>query len=75
MATTVIDGRPHAITDGHRGRSYPTLRGTMRVWDPTTFRQAGRELLFPMPVHSVTAAPNDRLVVGFGSEAAALSRR
>ncbi|WP_405615942.1 hypothetical protein [Streptomyces sp. NBC_01508] len=69
--TMVIDGRPHLITGGRRGRSYPTLCGTVRVWDLTTFQQAGRELLFPMPVHTVTAA-NGRLVVGFGDEAAAL---
>ncbi|KAK1185002.1 hypothetical protein ACFV2X_00500 [Streptomyces sp. NPDC059679] len=40
-----------------------------------TFRQAGRELLFPMPVHTVTVAANGWLIVGFGNEAAAFSRR
>lgn len=75
MATALIDGRPHAVTGGQRGRRHPELRGTVRVRDVATFRQAGRELLFPMPVHTVTVAANGWLIVGFGNEAAAFSRR
>ncbi|MET9913382.1 hypothetical protein ABZZ74_42605 [Streptomyces sp. NPDC006476] len=67
MATTVLERRPVAVTGG-RDR-------TVRVWDPTTGRQAGPELAFPAYVTAMAVEPEGELVVGFGNEIAVLTHR
>ncbi|MFF5206212.1 hypothetical protein [Streptosporangium sp. NPDC000396] len=66
MATAVADGRACAVTGGD---------GTVRTYDLITGEQVGPELVFPLPVHAVAVAPDDRLVVGFGREVAMPARR
>lgn len=67
VATGVVDGRPIAVTG--------SFDATVQVWDLTTGRQAGRELVFPSAVQAMAVASDGRLVVGFGWEVAVLSSR
>lgn len=48
--------------------------GTVRVWDLTTGRPSGPELVFPAEVYAVAVTLDGRLVVGFGHEVAVLAR-
>ncbi|MFF7951776.1 hypothetical protein [Streptomyces griseorubiginosus] len=43
------------------------------MWDLTTGRQVGREMVFPEPVGTVAATADGRLVVGYGPETAVLA--
>ncbi|MFE0645966.1 WD40 repeat domain-containing protein [Streptomyces sp. NPDC058877] len=65
VAVSEFDGRPHAITGSDDG--------TVRVWDLISGLQVD-QLLFPSPVQALATASNGRLLVGFGSEVAVLSR-
>jgi len=47
----------------------------VRVWDLTTGRQVGPELVFPAEVRAVSATATGRLMVGFGCEVAVLIYR
>ncbi|MFJ2271889.1 hypothetical protein ACIOHO_37370 [Streptomyces sp. NPDC087849] len=66
VATGVVDGRPVAVTSG--------ADGEVRVWDLTTGRQVGPELVFPAAVWAMAVTPDGRLVVGFGWEVSVLTR-
>ncbi|MGW1653813.1 hypothetical protein [Streptomyces atratus] len=66
VATGVVEGRPVAVTG--------SKDGTVRVWDLTTGRPSGPELVFPADVGAVAVTSDDRLVVGFGHEVAVLAR-
>ncbi|MBV6702323.1 WD40 repeat domain-containing protein [Kitasatospora aureofaciens] len=67
MATVVNGNSPYLITScGSEGVS---------VRDLATGAEIGSPLAFPSPVHSVLAASEGRLVVGFGREIAVLSAR
>ncbi|MEU9337200.1 hypothetical protein AB0D49_29250 [Streptomyces sp. NPDC048290] len=65
VVTTVIGGELRVVTGGSDG--------TVCLWEPATGRQTGRELVFPAPVHALTAYPEGPLVVGFGADIAALT--
>ncbi len=66
VVATVLDGRRVAIGGDHFGG--------VRMWDVQTGRQIGPELRFPGVVHTLIAAPDDRIVVGYGWETAVLGR-
>ncbi|MET8623868.1 hypothetical protein ABZW30_08975 [Kitasatospora sp. NPDC004669] len=66
-AAMVMDGRTLAVTGSEDG--------TVRLWDLAVREQVGSPLVFPSPVRALAVAPGGQLVVGFGSEVAALSWR
>ncbi|MCX0274938.1 WD40 repeat domain-containing protein [Nocardia zapadnayensis] len=65
VACTVLDGRPIAVT-GAEDR-------TVRVWDLTT-RQCIDRIPLPTPCEALAAGAGNRLVVGFDSDVAFLTR-
>ncbi|MEV5204480.1 hypothetical protein [Streptomyces sp. NPDC053720] len=65
VATGVVDGRPVAVTG--------SADNTVRVWDLTTGRQVGPELVFPAAVWAVAVTQDGQLVVGFGWEVSVLT--
>ncbi len=62
MTIAPVDGRPALVTGGHDG--------TVRTWDLTTLDRLAPDLVLPLPVGALAAAPAGRLVVGFGWEVA-----
>ncbi|MGW1177231.1 hypothetical protein ACWD4P_26395 [Kitasatospora sp. NPDC002543] len=55
-----VAGRPVLVTGDDDG--------TVRTWDPATLERVGPDLVLPLPVGALAAAPGGRLVVGFGWE-------
>ncbi|MBD0676289.1 WD40 repeat domain-containing protein, partial [Streptomyces sp. CBMA156] len=62
MTVARIAGRPVLVTGG--------ADGTVRTWDLGTLARVGPDLVLPLPVGALAAAPADRLVAGFGWEVA-----
>ncbi|MFJ6621511.1 hypothetical protein ACIQOW_28550 [Kitasatospora sp. NPDC091335] len=62
MTVARIAGRPVLVTGGSDG--------TVRTWDLATLARVGPDLVLPLPVGALAAAPADRLVAGFGWEVA-----